>query len=159
MGIKAAIVDGPISPDLFHRLDSMGFEIVDMNDRDAMKELRHRLHIEEKSQRKDEMGISDLKGKTLVVVGHWNVWDVARLAVLEHRLPPLLIAHRNAEPVNLPSHHQRLATEILAYIPAQIPEVIIDKNKDRFSPWDAFVGRGTGRPKSQKFAQHFNKRS
>jgi len=47
MSIKTAIVDGPITPELTARLESMGFEIVDMNDRDAMEALRRRLRDEE----------------------------------------------------------------------------------------------------------------
>jgi len=47
MSIKTAIVDGPIAPELTARLESMGFEIVDMNDALAMEALRRRLMIEE----------------------------------------------------------------------------------------------------------------
>lgn len=46
MGIKTALVDGPITPKLRTRLESMGFEVVDMNDSEAMRELRSTLETQ-----------------------------------------------------------------------------------------------------------------
>ena len=135
MSIKAAIVDGPIAPELFQRLESMGFEIVDMNDREAIQGLRRRIAIEEAIRKMHDatgMHIVELRQSMSQIEAEFRLESTA-----EHVTIPMLLKAMEIEPM---------------------PDIRIDKTKDRFSPFDKFAGRGKGPARSQKFSNHFKRK-
>ena len=133
MSIKAAIVDGPITPELFQRLESMGFEIVDMNDREAMQGLRRRLEIEEVMRK-----AHDATGIPVIVFRQ----ELSKLEL-------------HPEPMPIP---ERLLFPFTIEPVEPMPDIRIDKTQDRFSPFDKFAGRGKGPARSQKFSNHFKRK-
>ena len=158
--MKAAIVDGPIAPELFQRLESMGFEIVDMNDRDAMQGLRRRIEMDERFNDTDRMGIDDLKGKRIGMVGTFGHIGIGRECLAASIIPatPTVIHAVNRlnelaeQEAMQKAKESRFVMEIRDYMTDAIPDIRIDKTQDRFSPFDKFVGRGKGPARSQKFS-------
>ena len=154
MSIKAAIVDRPIAPELFQRLESMGFEIVDMNDRDAMQGLRRRIEMDERFNNTDRMGIDDLKGTRIGMVGSFAHIGIGHATFASTPAVPFIIHAINAarERDEELAKETKIAMQLKAYEIEPMPDIRIDKTKDRFSPFDKFAGRGKGPARSQKFS-------
>jgi len=138
MSIKTAIVDGPIAPELTTRLESMGFEIVDMNDREAMEALRRRLRDEEIIRRV----------YNAVAVPIIDLQRALRRAEAEFE------GHEDQK-TPFPSDRPRELLPFLLKTIEPMPDVKIDKKKDRYSFLDGVVSRGKGRARNQGFSKHF----
>ena len=124
---RTAIVDGPIAPELFQRLESMGFEIVDMNDRDAMRGLRQRLEIELVMKK-----VHEATGYPIIALRQ-------ELSKAEQAFDC------NPWPTTRPNDKTSATINFVLRCIEPMPDVKIDKTKDRFSFADHFVGRGKRR--------------
>jgi len=137
MNTKTALINGPISDETRNRLEAMGFEIVDMEDQQAMEDLRRRLEIEN--------------------VAHvlYNAIGMSKHEILESLRQvenSFGIGNKIIEQ-NCEIRHYPLKMEIKAVEP--MPDVKIDKKKDRYSFLDEVVSRGKGRARNQGFSKHF----
>lgn len=138
MSIKTALINGPIPDETRNRLEAMGFEIVDMNDPQAMEDLRQRLEVELVMRK-----VHDACGMPMI-----DIQEVLRRAEAEFG------GHQDQKHP-LPSERPRELLFLFNKTIEPMPDVRIDKKKDRFSPFDKFVGRGRGAAKNQGFSKHF----
>lgn len=137
MNAKTALINGPIPDETRNRLEAMGFEIVDMNDQQAREALRCRLEIEN--------------------VAHvlYNAIGTPKYEILES-LRQVENSFGMGDKVieqNCEIRHYLSKMEIKAIEP--MPDVKIDKKKDRYSFLDGVVSRGKGRARNQGFSKHF----
>lgn len=140
MGIKTALVDGPITPDLRTRLESMGFEIVDMNDSEAMKDLRRTLETQLVMRK-----VHDACGMPMI-----DIQQALRSAEAEFE------AQEDQKHPFPTERHRELLPFLLKTIENTVepmPEVRIDKKKDNSKFFDFKYGRG--RARNQQFGKHF----
>ena len=137
MNSKTALVQGPITPELRTRLESMGFEIVDMDDSEAMEALRRKLEVESILRR-----MHYACGMPMI-----DIQQVLRRAEAEFEA-------QEDQKHPFPTERPRELLPFLLKAIEPAPEVRIDKKKDNFSFLDFKYGR-RGKARSQGFSKHF----
>ena len=146
MGIKAALIDGPVSNEVREKLEALGFEVISLHDTEQMTRLKSRLFDQYLIHKTRAIGMTHFENAVLDAVA----------AQQFSRHHPVSIGFHQAQ-IN-PRKPVDITMLIKAISQEPEPEVKIDKKKDRFTFQDHFVGRGPGRARNQNFAQHFRKK-
>lgn len=136
MGIKTALVDGQITPELRARLESMGFEVVDMNDDTAMEALRRKLEVESILRK-----MHHACGMPMIGIQQALRRAEAEFEAQEDQKHPF------------PSERPRELLPSLLKTIEPMPEARIDKKKDNSKFFDFKYGRG--RARNQQFGKYF----
>jgi len=138
MNTKTALINGPIPDETRNRLEAMGFEIVDMNEEAEKEALRRRLQVESVMRK-----VPDACGMPMI-----DIQQALRRAEAEFE------RHQDQKHL-LPSERPRELLPFLLKTIEPMPDVRIDKTKDRYSFLDGVVSRGKGRARNQGFSKHF----